>query len=839
MKKKIISIFVLVMIVLLALTLVACDEDENTCKIAWVNDDGTVLQYDKAVEKGTMPEYKGEEPRKPDDGSFVYRFIGWSPEVVEATVSTVYIAEYEKVDRFYTVTWKNEDGSVLKVDNNVYFGQKLKYSGPVPTKESTETLNFIHTGWSPSVVPVTHNATYTAIFSGMQRYCKVTWVDTAQFEPGTTKYKELYSEIVESGSTPIYAGAELSKPDNINSGTKYIFDQWDPMPTRITKDTVFTSRYAEAYDTLWYNYYNSPEVLKTARFKKEIKDTPSGYKKSIIPNYTNYDEVDPAISEDSGYTYTFRDWFSNDESDIWNDLVWGPNSLRKTMEREYLATYDCVPKNNNQCDISKFLYELNDDCYYYPSCTITGYIGEVPIDLYIPAWIDGYIVTNIWPEAFMDNIRIQSLYIGDNIRTIGQDAFNGCVNLHTIYFGENMVDIGIRMFEGCTSLHNLDIPKQIKKIRESAFKDCTNLLSVNFPDMLEEIASGAFHGCKGLTTVSIPDKVELVDGFSECISLRTVYLGKGAVGIAQHCFSGDTKLQNINLSSSNVKHIGSWAFKDCTSFTTLNCPATLITIGESAFENCINLTRVDFNGTIPQFEIIRKYAFYGCEKLRSLSIPSSVLIIERAIVAGCDELMHLSVGHGNNKYKSENNMIIDQERGMIVAGCCGSGAIPTNSNIKIIGWEAFLKCRKFNLNKALIIPPNIKEVRENAFAGCSGIRSHAHSQSGANHDESCVMSVFVPKDCVFETGAFSLDDYLDPSEDKHFCIYIDHDVSNLTRDDEGFATYYTQYCVTYHYRCECADPANFPPGPLGTAYMYWHGDYVLWTGDECFPPQGN
>lgn len=70
----------------------------------------------------------------------------------------------------------------------------------------------------------------------------------------------------------------------------------------------------------------------------------------------------------------------------------------------------------------------------------------------------------------MDNIRIQSLYIGDNIRTIGQDAFNGCVNLHTIYFGENMVDIGIRMFEGCTSLHNLDIPKQIKKFERVHLK---------------------------------------------------------------------------------------------------------------------------------------------------------------------------------------------------------------------------------------------------------------------------------------------------------------------------------------------------------------------------------
>lgn len=102
-----------------------------------------------------------------------------------------------------------------------------------------------------------------------------------------------------------------------------------------------------------------------------------------------------------------------------------------------------------------------------------------------------------------------------------------------------------------------------------------------------------------------------------------------------------------------------------------------------------------------------------------------MLIIERAIVAGCDELMHLSVGHGNNKYKSENNMIIDQERGMIVAGCCGSGAIPTNSNIKIIGWEAFLKCRKFNLNKALIIPLTLKKFEKMLLLAVLGF-AHMH-----------------------------------------------------------------------------------------------------------------
>ena len=75
----------------------------------------------------------------------------------------------------FTVTWKNEDGTVLKTDEDVQYGTTPNYSGETPVKPATAEASFTFAGWSPEIADVTKDVTYTAtydaVFNGNELTC--------------------------------------------------------------------------------------------------------------------------------------------------------------------------------------------------------------------------------------------------------------------------------------------------------------------------------------------------------------------------------------------------------------------------------------------------------------------------------------------------------------------------------------------------------------------------------------------------------------------------------------------------------------------------------------------
>ena len=110
MKKTLAILLVLIMVVC-SIALYACDKSvKKSFTITWQNWDGTVLEVDENVPKGTTPQFDGETPTKASDENYDYKFLGWFLAVMPAQNDTTYTAQ------FYSVPKRNTNGLGIDID---------------------------------------------------------------------------------------------------------------------------------------------------------------------------------------------------------------------------------------------------------------------------------------------------------------------------------------------------------------------------------------------------------------------------------------------------------------------------------------------------------------------------------------------------------------------------------------------------------------------------------------------------------------------------------------------------------------------------------------------------
>ena len=135
------------------------------------------------------------------------------------------------------ITWKNGD-SVLKTET-VAMGEMPNYTGVDPVKEADSQYTYTFSGWSPTVVAATQNATYTAVFDQTLNKYQISWAyqyldKNNVMQTGTLKE----SEEKEYGSQiASWVPSKASDADGV-----YTFDRWTPsLPATVSGDATYTA----------------------------------------------------------------------------------------------------------------------------------------------------------------------------------------------------------------------------------------------------------------------------------------------------------------------------------------------------------------------------------------------------------------------------------------------------------------------------------------------------------------------------------------------------------------------------------------------------------------------
>ena len=160
--------------------------------------------------------------------------------------------------------------------------------------------------------------------------------------------------------------------------------------------------------------------------------------------------------------------------------------------------------------------------------------------------------TGITWGSFSGCSSLQSIYIPENITSIGSNAFKECSSLKSIYIPGSITIIEGNVFQDCYSLQSINIPENITSIGSNAFKECSSLQSISIPNSVTSIGNYAFQGCSSLQSINIPNSVTSIgnSAFSGCFLInKTIISSSAAIGSNVYNFQNYTTFDFSGCSS--------------------------------------------------------------------------------------------------------------------------------------------------------------------------------------------------------------------------------------------------------------------------------------------------
>lgn len=167
--------------------------------------------------------------------------------------------------------------------------------------------------------------------------------------------------------------------------------------------------------------------------------------------------------------------------------------------------------------------------------------------------------------------EVSSVQVADGITAIPDDAFWGC---------ENLV--------------NITLPQTVRTIGKGAFGQCVNLARINIPEGVTSIGGDAFFLCRSLTRLTIPDSVTSIEGnpFQYMSAEIQVSPENPAFSVTDGVLFNKEHSRLIACPCNKagayeipegVREIGAHAFENCDDLTDVTIPASVVSIERNPF----------------------------------------------------------------------------------------------------------------------------------------------------------------------------------------------------------------------------------------------------------------
>ena len=179
--------------------------------------------------------------------------------------------------------------------------------------------------------------------------------------------------------------------------------------------------------------------------------------------------------------------------------------------------------------------------------------------------------------------------------------------------------------------------------------------------------------------------------------------------------------QGVITFDGEITSIGHWAFRNCTSLTSVTIPDSVTSIGVEAFSNCTSLTSVTIPDSVTKIE---GHAFMDCTSLTSVYIsdlsawckiifaintPSSPLYYGAKLYLNGSELTDITIPSDITEIKDYT-----------FRGCTSLTSVTIPDSVTSIGFQAFYKCTSLTSVK---IGNGITLIGESAFFCCTSLKS--------------------------------------------------------------------------------------------------------------------
>ena len=145
--------------------------NRETYTITWKDGTSVIESAPESWRYGAKPSF---DYQKAPTAQYTYTLIGWKEEVSgteytsgnlpNVTSNATYIAQYDAVVRQYTITFVNDDNTTVLQSGGVNFAVLPAYSGETPISTISDGQIRIFKGWTPDIIVVGGEATYTAVY---------------------------------------------------------------------------------------------------------------------------------------------------------------------------------------------------------------------------------------------------------------------------------------------------------------------------------------------------------------------------------------------------------------------------------------------------------------------------------------------------------------------------------------------------------------------------------------------------------------------------------------------------------------------------------------------------